>query len=296
MKSTKPTVQVIKPTVKADDPPAEWRQNTDFGFMGFDSTPAGRLVRLADVLRWLGQYPSQKPHAAELNALCDAMPGDVMQWLYRVQTSDYAKPVPSDYMFSYLTPEEIAASKAKACQDNAQRMHEAQNGGRFPGLAIRSGKISPVEAKQAATQALYEPTEPGRPALLKRINSLWSNNAKALDHSGEYLNYLSIPLDKAAQHWGYGRGAEVVQLHSGPDQDADRSPEWTGEKLAAQQAVYKAEGHKDYAKRTWAFSGVKERDGRRLVSEFQSTLKAATAGSFVFEMGKRNAKKGVKRG
>jgi len=186
--------------------------------MGADDTEAGRLVRLADVLRWLGQYPNPKPHKAALAALCDAMPDDVMQWLYRVQPGDYAKPVPPVYMFSYLTLEEIAVSKDKAWRDNAQRMHEAQRGGRFPGLAILNGKISTVEAKQSATQAIYEPTEPGLPALLKRIKSYWANevfnSAPAIDNRGEYLTFLAIPLEKAMQHWGWGHVAEVVTLQA----------------------------------------------------------------------------------
>ena len=33
-------------------PPTEWQQNTALGYMGFDATTAGRLVRLADVVRW----------------------------------------------------------------------------------------------------------------------------------------------------------------------------------------------------------------------------------------------------
>jgi hypothetical protein len=60
------------------------------------------------------------------------------------------------------------------------------------------------------------------------------------------------------------------------------APLWTGKKLAAQQDIFKADGHKDYAKRTWAHAGVKERDGRRMVSEYKATLQPAATRNSVF--------------
>lgn len=63
--------------------------------------------------------------------------------------------------------------------------------------------------------------------------------------------------------------------------------DWTGEKLAAQLALFKAQGHRDYAKRTWALASIKERDGRRLVSEYQNSHGPAGAVNSVFDMAKK---------
>jgi len=475
------------------EPPDSWQQKTPFGFMGFDSTKAGRLVRLADVLRWLGENPSPLPHAVALGVLCANMPPDVMQWLYQVKPGGgYATLLPADSMFGYMTAAQIEAAKKKAAQDALQRDLMAQRNGRFGGgWRFEAGKV---------TTTPQQPVEPGLPALLKCIKATWMREfykgAPTIDHPRTPLSYFAIPLEKAVECWGYGQklgaisldapirplegwevqssfgtlrthggvdlvrledvhawlcrngqpakdavykifspfymaclsaaensddgalalpgnlyvanastwpnglltGAErsrveavkffasafpdlghvrfvdgsvgglvysmaegalrvwhgaaelstdhlailkdaqeresdskhgilwpkdddlrklmgrvavpfavanklwnwgsvddTVQLHSEPDQDADSSSAWTGEKLAAQQALYKADGHRDYAKRTWAMAGVKERDGRRLVSEYQKTSKPSVGVSTVFEMGKSSPKKGAKR-
>ena len=113
------------PNEKNTEPPEGWQVQTSFGFMGFDATPAGRLVRLADVLRWLRQHPAQIPHANALKALCDAIPDDVMQWLYRVGGENYAKPVPSGELFGYQTQVQIDAEAARARQEAMRRNREA---------------------------------------------------------------------------------------------------------------------------------------------------------------------------
>lgn len=72
--------------------------------------------------------------------------------------------------------------------------------------------------------------------------------------------------------------------------------EWTGEKLAAQLAIFKVAGHRDFAKRTWELAGVGERDGRRLVEASKAALtSAAGMVTSVFDMGKKTTKKASKR-
>ena len=71
--------------------------------------------------------------------------------------------------------------------------------------------------------------------------------------------------------------------------------EWTGEKLAAQQNLFKAQGHRDFAKRTWGLAGIQERDGRRLVKEYQDSLTNPTQTATVFQMAKAVPKKSGRR-
>lgn len=71
--------------------------------------------------------------------------------------------------------------------------------------------------------------------------------------------------------------------------------EWTGEKLAAQVALYKAQGYRDYTKRTSQLASISERDVRRLVSAHGDSKSSAGSINSVFEMGKKIQKKPAKR-
>lgn len=164
-------------------------------------------MRLADVLRWVGEHPQPLPYPEALKALCDAMPTDVMQWLYRAQGSGggYAKPVPPDCMFEYPTAAQIEAAKDQARQEASQREWEAKQGRFGGGWRFESGKL---------TTTPPQPTEPGLPALLRRIKAYWAgerfNGSPMIDHPKTAINYLAIPFDKAAQHWGWGRADDAV--------------------------------------------------------------------------------------
>lgn len=203
--TTGPKVQAIRP-VQLDIEPAEgWQQKTKFGFMGYDSTPAGRLVRLADVLRWLGEHPRPLPYPEALEALCNAMPTDVMQWLYKVQGEGghKAEPVPPDCGFEYQTAEQIKEKRANAIQGMLQQKFEEERGDRDGAVwRVGTGKIT------IAPPQPTEPPEPGRPALLRRIKAAWASemtrDLPTIDHLKKEINYLAIPFDKAAQHWGWG--------------------------------------------------------------------------------------------
>ena len=57
-------IAVLKPRPGAIGPPEDWQLQSPFGFMRFDSSPAGQVVRLADVLRWLEESRSLPRQAA----------------------------------------------------------------------------------------------------------------------------------------------------------------------------------------------------------------------------------------
>ena len=288
-------VQAIRPAPKTIEPPEGWVLNSAFGFMRFDNTPAGVLVRLADVVRWLESSQSL-PREKALETLCNALTPEAMQWLYWVDKTQYAKPVPADYMWGYMTAAQIEAQKYSQRQADLQRAHEdaQMSWGEFRGSQsahIQAGKISFSKP---------DPTEPGLPAFLKAIRACWSrpkfNQAATVDILEDtrppYLATAAMRLDKAFELWGYGRDASTTS-------EAPEIPVvgWTGEKLAAQQAVFKAEGHKNFAQRTWELAGIGERDGRRLIEEYNATQTPAHGSliTSVFDMGMAASKKVKKK-
>ena len=106
-------IAVLKPRPGSIEPPEDWRLQSPFGFMRFDSSPAGRVVRLADVLRWLEESRSL-PRQAALKAFCAAMPHDVVAYLYKLDKTDYAKPLAPDAMFGYMTAEQAKGGAERA--------------------------------------------------------------------------------------------------------------------------------------------------------------------------------------
>jgi hypothetical protein len=209
----KPKAHPIKPSNQAIALPDGWALHSPFGFMGIDATPAGRLVRLADVLHWLEKSRSL-PRVAALAVLCEAMPREVVSWLYWVRPSDYAKPVPVDWMWGYMTAAQIEAKRQAdewaGMRSVMARERKFDRWGESPSRwHIEGGKIS---------FATPQPTEPGKPALLKILRKWWVHpKYKKLstcdildDPAMTNLVNLAIQLDKAAALWGYGEILKAV--------------------------------------------------------------------------------------
>lgn len=97
-------VRPIKRGVGTLQPPGgrEWQLRNELGqFMRFKPGDGGRLVRLADVMRWHEETMSRE---SALKALCDRLPPDVMNYLYKVEKNKEPIPVPADAMFGYRSP------------------------------------------------------------------------------------------------------------------------------------------------------------------------------------------------
>ncbi|MDO8263720.1 MAG: hypothetical protein Q7T21_10915 [Gallionella sp.] len=208
-------MQAIKPAPQVIEPPDGWELHSPFGYMRCDPTHTGPLVRLADVLHWLESTRSL-PRVAALEALCEAMPPDVVSWLYWVRPTDYAKPVPVNFMFGFMTAAQIEAKRQADITDRIrrglQRERENQSNGRF-GATWRF-----ESAGRKITTILPEPTEPGRPALLKLIRHCWVHSKRTPLSTCDILDdpkmhnvvNLAIRLDKAAALWGYGQILRAV--------------------------------------------------------------------------------------
>lgn len=193
-------------------PPDDWMLEGQFGHMAFEAGEGGRLVRLADVLRWL-QSSQEIPHTDALQVLCDRMPAEVMGWLYWLQPTARATPVPTAHQFGYSTAEQIAARKEKDRRDAIQQgLERERQYGRFgTPLTTQNGRIS---------FGYPEPTEPGLPALLKYLRGWWALPRKKRlstcdildDPELPTLTRMAIRLDKAHELWGYGSVVSSVAL------------------------------------------------------------------------------------
>ncbi len=212
MNPAKSNVQPINPTPQAIALPESWQLQTSFGYMGFNATTAGRLVRLADVLWWL-QTSRALPRTEALGALCAAMPADIMQWLYEVHPRKFAAPVSPMHAFGYKTAQQLENDQAAQYFSALQNARPSRGGtGRFgeSGAHMAGGKISFSKP---------EATEPGLPALLKLLRAWWWQTNRTRQSQCDILNdpttgilaTLAVPLDKAASAWGWGQVPSPVQ-------------------------------------------------------------------------------------
>lgn len=268
-----PTVHVLKPPQSSVLPPADWALDGKYGHMAFEAGDAGRLVRLAEVLRWL-QSSRGLPRTDALKLLCDGLSVEVMGSLYWLVLTNWAVPVSPTHTFGFMTTEQIAASEERVRQQQYQAWLRQQRQNNSFGTSFnRFGAALTMQNGQISTKHA-EPVEPGLPALLKYLRGWWvvstrrGTTCDVLDDLKiRHATTLAIRLDKAYEVWGYGSVANAPL--SAEKQPA--SAEWTGERLAAQRAVFVAAGNRDFTKRLAALSGLEEREIRRLIGEFNAS-------------------------
>lgn len=241
-------------------PPDDWVLEGQFGHMAFEAGEGGRLVRLADVLRWL-ESSREIPRDDALQVLCSGMPAGVMGWLYWVQHGTRAKPVPADHLFGYRTPQQVAARKDELRISERKKASEASWG-----VVNNSGyranifnDPTPQRSPQKVSNRL--PSEPGQPALLKYLQYCWTAsipNKIPLTDGLDNPNFrdatpLAIRLDKAHALWGYGVVTVQAALEAA---EAPRMPSrikgsaWSDEEHARLLAAYEeTTGQTEQAKR-----------------------------------------------
>jgi hypothetical protein len=211
-----PTVHVLKPHKSIVLPPADWALDGKFGHMAFEASDAGRLVRLAEVLRWL-QSSRGLPRTDALKLLCDGLNAEVMGWLYWLQETTWAVPVSPIHTFGFMTTEQIAASEERSRQQQYQAWLRQQRQNNSFGTSFnRFGAALTVQNGRISTKR-SEPVEPGLPALLKYLRGYWGQSqlrgatCDALDDKRiPNATLLAIRLDKAYELWRYGRIVATV--------------------------------------------------------------------------------------
>ena len=114
-KKTGAVVPLIPLKSEAILPPESWQLKTSFGYMRANGEEGVELVRLADLLRWI-EDTRQVPRKKAIEMMLEALPPDVMDWLFQLKPDDYAEPVAKDHMFGQMT-----TGQAQAREDEARR-------------------------------------------------------------------------------------------------------------------------------------------------------------------------------
>ena len=238
-------------------PPDGWALQSPFGYMRYDATPAGLLVRVAEVLRWLEKAHSL-PRVAALKAMCEAMPPDVVNSLFWLRHNDYAKAVPGSFMWGFATAAQIEAKRKADTENRIFRDLKRKRDYPNADIVFVTPKIKPTPCA----------TEPGLPALLKILGKYWKQSRRTRlstcdildDPTTTNLVNLAIRLDKAAALWGYGcsKTDQAIDAVAGP-------VEWTGQMLLAQQTALKLSGVKAYTETLSEMSGLAVREVTRRI-------------------------------
>lgn len=187
---------------KQETAPSEWAAHSPAGyFMRADGTDDGRLVRLADVVRWLmhsKELPLNEAVAAACSALEQAQPAPT---LFYVDKAAYAKPIADTALFGNHSEASWAAAKAKALQEALQREHEDRERSAWRGgFTFQNGRIG------VRTPAIPILVEPGFPAAVLCMRSTWTNAKDIetrLDKRNLYATHFALRLEAAAKLWGY---------------------------------------------------------------------------------------------
>jgi hypothetical protein len=220
------------------NPPDGWElHSAKYGFM--KTSDGEKLVSLLDVVKWLMQAREvHRPGA--LRIMLDALQPEALAWLYRVgRDRDPA---------SCLLPK--SDPWAQFVSDVPVRLMDVQ----------RRGVADPELERWFA-----QPQERRDIELLKEgIESeakYWFAHEAELDDTERVSSCTAILLCRAHSLWGLGtRIEEPLDAAAGEPGD-----EWSGARLSAQRERFRAEGARDFNKKTAILSGLDGREVRRRV-------------------------------
>lgn len=196
-----------------------WQQEHALGFLRFDPTPDGRLVRLADVVRWL-QSSDALPRKTAVQALCDGLNAGALRALYKVAKGEYAVRVAPNHAYGYHT---IATLKKANDDAKAAALTEARRAS-WNAVAPTHRRVAVSVSRPSGK--IHEPVTPGLPALRRRICDLWLPHTEwkgedVLDLPKPELSRLAIRIDVAYALWGWGSVASVMPLRVAAKQDEE---------------------------------------------------------------------------
>lgn len=156
-------------------PPADWKAQSPHGLQRLDTTDAGRLVRLADLVQWL-MDTRELPCKTAVEEVCSALeqrPSAAAGWLYLLTENGYAKLLTPEHSFFYL----------------------------------------PIVAVDGAYPA-GEAADKGLAGAIKHMREYWglSPAPGTGKRMGQHvLDPLAIRIDAAHLLWGYGRRVEAIE-------------------------------------------------------------------------------------
>ncbi len=274
---------------KVDDgePPEGWNIRSPFGFLAFDDTRGGRLARLGDVLLWI-EKEKVLPRDRALQVLTDRLPEDAIAWVYGLTDGGYANKLPDGWLDTLAHRMQAPRRRQISPGISGNRIGSDEWYARDDFSSVRSDS----RASKTVQASVAPAPEPGLPTLRLLLRCWGPLNQKQGDEpalrTGEQwpVNYLAVPLLKAAEWWGYGRTVEAQPKPSeSPAATTEQvsTDEWDGRRLAERHATLKSDGQGKWTQRLVAESGVPDREIRRRIA---STKSAGSIGAIASNLTK----------
>lgn len=198
-------------------PPEGWTLHHDkWGFMGRDSSPGGRLVRLADVLQHIEQNRALS-RADALSVLADGLREDDGRSVFILRPGDSPRQLTKADYFGFPAP---AVAPAPASATGWAR-DEPRRKGPFAGFGSDEWRS---EAFRVVPDGMttYQPhapgpkprkastVQPGVQALIERMKLDWLKAGKgrvlpSMDDEAKPAARFAVLMNRAHEFWGYGR-------------------------------------------------------------------------------------------
>jgi hypothetical protein len=290
------TDAAAKVTLREDFPEAE-----GFGFRGLDNTPAGRVVRLGDVVRWL-QKSKPCPEGEALALVLDRLTPAHMHALCELDHGlrpMYAKALDAAGRFNCPTQDKLNGAWAKRQQlasghVSGSRSSWVTMGGELGNTpADRRGfGVHIVVPKPGTPGGPGVAVEAGLPALLASIAKDWkapfAKNRQGvvnIDAPDVWASRLAIRLNVAHALWSCGQPIAAPAVEVAPTAETPLAApagmpapdeEWTGPKLAALKDDLQRQGVKNFNQVMQSKTGLKEREIRRRINPTPAKRKTAT--------------------
>lgn len=212
-------VSAIRPPANEIEPHEGWVLHSNFGYMGRDSTPAGRLVRLVDLEWWLSERRGI-PRAEASRLIADVMrdrPAAIEQSLFQLQPGDYAQP---------LRPMRQEPAK-KAIGIKLPTAGEAERW-RVVGVDDSTSVNLELAVQRFEEESQRSAKEREAQEATDRIASLAPSSVPRVKPK----DYLAILMTTAHELWGYGRvaahSAETAGVASTPKDTVPDVSTWAG--------------------------------------------------------------------
>lgn len=299
-----------------------WRLNSAGFHMRVDATEAGRLVRLADVVRWV-MVSDELPLMPAVEAVCTTLKSQSpTPELFFARELYLPAPLPADEAFGYFTADGLAnirrvlegvAERGEACSLRLAAY--------APSCMLIDGAPLVTDAATARKAIRYlaeiNPVEPGLPAALRYIREHWTadglfgyltqrtvTSASVLDDKTLRVAGLSLRFDAVRAIWGWGGAAEdaspvqpqdalsvLAAARKAKKSHGKKAQEWTADEHRWLEEAVRAQGGRKAAGAVAAVAAALDLTSKAVRNQLDASKKAAAAsGANVFDWrGGKNA-------
>lgn len=217
-------VSAIRPPANEIEPHEGWVLHSNFGYMGRDSTPAGRLVRLVDLEWWLSErrgIPRAEASRLIADVMCDR-PEAIEQSLFLLQPGDYAQPLRPSRQ-ELVKHQEPAIGIKLPTADEAETLR-----------VVGMDDSTSVNFELAVQRLEDESQHRAKVSDERKAQEAAARIARTLSPVPRVdpMDYLAILMTTANELWGYGRAAahsaETAGVASTPEDTVPDVSTWDG--------------------------------------------------------------------